>query len=308
MKRLEEFRIYYNQTIHPELLRLERRRLRLLRLLFFSSLLVIGLIAFELYIGILAITLFMMIPIGLYITYLLYRIREFVQTFKPNIMNLILDFVDDSVNYGTLKYHPKRSISKSTFLGSRIFATKAPYYRGEDFIEGTIGAMRFELCELFVQEISPVRSQLDYVFKGVFLHAHFSEEISGEVIIWPRAYRQFLTRSIKAFTWDGAENVDYEILNDRFREQFITYASPDTHVVGILSDPMQDSLVQYCDQTGKEVYISVMDQEIFAAITEPKNILEPHIFKSNLSFELVREFYEDIYIILSIIEDFDQTH
>jgi hypothetical protein len=29
LKRLEEFRLYYNQTIQPELLRMERERLRM---------------------------------------------------------------------------------------------------------------------------------------------------------------------------------------------------------------------------------------------------------------------------------------
>ncbi|MEN0006861.1 MAG: DUF3137 domain-containing protein [Bacteroidota bacterium] len=308
MKRLEDFRIYYNHTIHPELLRLERKRLRLLRLLFFSTVLVLALLAFELYVGILAITLFMMIPIGFYIAYLLYRIRQFVQTFKPNIMNLILDFIDDSINYGTLKYDSKRSITKQQFFASRLFKTSASYFKGEDYIEGKIGSLDFELCELFVREMSPVRNQMDYVFKGVFLHAVFSEDLRGEVAIWPREYRQFLTRSIKAFTWSGAKNVDHEILNNAFRERFITYATEHTYVAGILSEPMQQALVNYCEQTGKEVYISVIGKDIYTAITEPRNILEPNIFKSNLSFELVREFFEDIYVILSIIEDFDKMH
>lgn len=308
MKRLDEFRIYYNHTIHPELLRLERKRLRLLRLLFFSSLIVAGLIILQLYLGILFITLFLMIPIGFYIAYLLYRIRQFIQTFKPNIMNLLLDFIDDSINYGTLSYDAKKYISKEKFKASRIFNTSGIFYRGEDYIEGKIGTLDFELCELYVRELSPVRNRLNYVFKGVFLHAIFGHHFTGSVVIWPREFRQFLTRSIKNFTWDGAENVDDEIMNELFKRHFMVYATEGTHVAGILSEPMQENLVKYRKQTGKEVYISIIGSDIFAAITEPKDILEPHIFKSNLSFELVREFFEDIYVILSIIEDFDQTH
>lgn len=308
MKRLEEFRIYYNHTIHPELMRMERRRLRLLRLLLFSAFLVIGILLLELYLNILVLTLLFTIPIVVYIGYLLYRVREFVQVFKPRIMNLILDFIDDGLNYGTLKYDSKKFIPKDRFLESRIFSTKAPIYQGEDYMMGKIGEMDFELCELTVREFSPVRNKLDDVFKGVFLYAIFSEETEGEIVVWPRHFRQYLTRSIKAYTWEGGVNVDHEILNEDFREHFMTYAMEDTHVISILSEPMQEAIVRYREQTGKEIYLAFRDKEIYAGITEEKDILEPHIFRSNLSFELIKEFFEDINLVLTIVEDFDQTH
>lgn len=308
MKRLEEFRIYYNHTIHPELMRLERSRIRLFRLLIFSTILLSGLLIIEFYLNILVLTLLMMIPISLYISFLIYRIREFTQIFKPKIMNLILDFIDDGLNYGTLTYNSKGSIPRSTFLESMIFKTSAPYFNGEDYIEGKIGEMDFKLCELDVREISPVTNSLKYIFKGVFLHAIFNEETEGTIVIWPRAYRQFLTASIKEFTWKGGQNVDHEIMNDAFRETFLVYALEDTHVIGILSEPMQEAIVKYVEQTGKEIYMAFIDRNIYAGITEPRDILEPYLFRSNLSFELVREFFEDIHLALSIVEDFDQTH
>lgn len=308
MKRLEEFRIYYNQSIHPELMRMERRRRRLLRLFFFSALIVIGLIIFEIYLNLLVVTLLLFIPITIYIFYLLYRIREFVQTFKPNVMNLVLDFIDDGPNRGTLSYRAEGKLSKEQFLSSRIFITKAPYYEGEDYISGRVGEMDFELCELDVREISPVMNRLNFVFKGVFLYAIFPEETEGEIIVWPRAFQQYHTKAIREFTWGGAVNVDHEILDDRFREKFLTYATEDTYVAGILTEPMQEAIVRYMEQTGKEIYVSFLDQEIYIAVTEPKDILEPRIFQSNLSFELVREFFEDVNLLLHIVEQFDQAH
>lgn len=308
MKRLEEFRIYYNHTIHPELVRLERRRIRLLRLLVFSTILLFGLLIIEFYLNILLLTLLTMIPISLYISFLIYRIREFTQVFKPKIMNLILDFIDDGLNYGTLTYDSKGSIPREIFMESMIFNTTAPYYNGEDHIEGKIGEMDFKLCELDVREISPVTNSLKYIFKGVFLHAIFNEETEGTLVIWPRSYRQYLTSSIKEFTWKGGQNVDHEIMNDAFRETFLVYALEDTHVIGILSEPMQEAIVDYIEQTGKEIYMAFVDRNIYAGITEPRDILEPYLFRSNLSFELVREFFEDIHLALSIVEDFDQTH
>jgi len=308
MSTLAQFRIFYNHTIYPELRRLERLRKRLLGLLFIAAFLLIGILIFEIYLHIWVVTLFLSIPITFFLFFLGYRIRTFVQTFKPQVMRLVLDFIDDQPNIGELSYTAIGGIEKENFLRSEIFVTPAPIYQTEDSIEGKVGQMPFTLCEMIVREDSPVRNRTNYVFKGIFLHAVFTEETEGRIVIWPREYRQYLSRSIRHFNQQGGRNVDYEVMNDKFRETFMTYALEDTHVVGTLSEPMQDAIVNYRQETGKEIYLSFIDEEIFIAITEPKNILEPFIFKSNVSFELVRSFFEDISLLLSIVEDFDQTH
>lgn len=308
MDRLKDFRIYYNTTIHPELIRLEQLRLRLVRLLAFSVILLAGIVFLQFYVNILLITLLLLIPASLYLVYLFYQIRKFQLTFKPRIMNLILAFISEGLNFSGLSYETKKEISKSRFLNSGLFKTSAQVYQGEDYISGKIGETDFELCELNVKEISPVETGLHYVFKGVFLYAKFPEDTKGSLILWPREARQFHTRAIKHYTWQGAENVDHELLNPKFRKIFLSYATPDTYVAGIMSEPMQEAIVNYIELTGKEIYLSFMDREIYAAITEPKDILEPSIFRSNLSFELVREFFEDIHLAISIVGDFDQMH
>lgn len=308
IKRLQKFRVFYNTTIYPELQRMERRRRRLIRLLVLSALFIAALIVFEVYLGILVVTLTLSIPVVIYIVYLVQRMRQFRQNFKPRVMQHILDFLAEEPNILDLDYEANQGISKDEFLSSKIFFTPAQYYLAEDYISGKVGEMPFRMCELFVRETSRVRNRLDYVFKGVFLHATFPEEASGEIVIWPRELRQYYTRSIREFTWQGGDNVDHEVMNSRFRDAFITYALPDTHVAGTLSEPMQDALVQYRQETGKEIFLSFLNQEIFVGITEPKDIFEPYIFRSNARFELVREFFEDVDILLRIVEDFDQTH
>lgn len=304
-----EFRIFYNHSIYPELLRMESSRKRLLTLLALSATLLIVLLILDIYINIFLLTLLLTLPVGVYIFYLGSRIRNFVLTFKPRIVGLILHFMNEQlVNYRGLTYDSKKFIEKPRFLNSGIFSTKAEFYKGEDYITGKIGEMDFELCELDVREVSPVSNKLQTIFKGVFLHAIFNEETEGKIILWPRKKRQFLTRAIKNFTWEYAHNVDHEILNDSFREKFIAYATEDTHVISILSDPMQEAIVHFIEKNKKDVYISFMDKQIYAGISSDKDILEPRIFRSNLSFSLVKEFYDDIEMALRIVQDFDQTH
>jgi len=308
MKRIDEFRIYYNHTIHPELMRLERSRLRLLRLLLLSGIIMLGLLALGLYLQIAPLVLALMLPFAVYTGYLIDRIRRFMRTFKPHIVRLILDFIDNEVNYGTLSYEAKKRIPKSRFLESKIFATRAQFYEGEDYIKGKVGEMEFEMSELDVRENAPVNARLETIFQGVFLCALFNEPTEGSLVVWPRKMRRFLTRSIKNYTWDGGGNVDEEIMNERFRETFLVYATEDTHVIGILPEPMQEAIMEFCDKSKKEMFFAVHGREIYVGVSEPKDLLEPFIFRSNLSFELVREFFENITLLLKVVEVFDQTH
>lgn len=308
MRRLEEFRIFYNHTIHPELMRLDKRRKRLLWLLFFSLLFLAGVFIFDMVVGVWLISLLLSLPAGIYISYLAYQIQLFIRTFKPRVVNLILDFIDDSVNYGALSYDAKGGISKKTFIESMLFGAAPDVYEAEDFIKGSIGSITFELCELNVREESRVRSRLNYIFKGIFFNAVIEESLQGTIIIFPRGYRQYLSRAIREAVSNGAKNIDMMMRHTEFRESFLSYATKDAKVRDLLSEDMQRILVNYRNETGKEIYISFIDKNIYLAVTEHKNILEPYLFRSNVSFELVREFYEDITMLFEIVEDFDKLH
>ena len=125
MRRIDEFRKFYNHTIHPELVRMEALRKRLLVLLTISVFAMAMVVVLLLFFQATLFAFFLVLPFGFYFSYLLYRIQQFRLKFKPNVVNLILDFVDDSLNYGTLKYDSKQKIDKKRFLNSKIFQTKA---------------------------------------------------------------------------------------------------------------------------------------------------------------------------------------
>ncbi|MEZ4983713.1 MAG: DUF3137 domain-containing protein [Saprospiraceae bacterium] len=307
--RLDIFRRYYNTHIFPELQRTERMRKRLLVLIFLSLTIIAIVLTIAAWLGIAMLSLFLILPITFYVFYLGYQVQKFRQAFKPRIVGLILDFMNEQLNFADLTYDAKAQIPKLLFQQSGIFLTRADYYEGEDFIKGMVGEMPFGMSELVVRELSPMTNKLQDVFTGVFLHAIFSEEnTKGKMVVWPRKRKQYLVRSIKEFNFQGGENADHEINNPDFEDLFIVYATPDTHVEGILSEPMQEALVHYVKSTGKEIYMSFIDRHIFAALSEERDLLEPSIFSANIHFELIKEFYFDIMVILKIVEHFDRTH
>lgn len=310
MQNLTDLRQYYNHTIHPELKRMESRRHQLLMTLWLSFMAILGIIFLQFYFRIIVLTLVLIIPVVLYVSYVFSEWESFRTTFKPRVISLLLDFIDNDVTYNVpLKYIENGSIPPAIFKESRLFNSSAPDYVGEDYIKGEMGELDFELSELSVKEFSPVRNRLDDVFRGVFLHARFRRDVQaekGEILVLPRNRRQVSSKTIKAFTIKGGRQFDR--LLPKFNEVFLVYATADANTRGFLSENMQESILKYREREGNEVYLSFIQNAIYVAVSQEKDLLEPALWQSNMSFDLIREFYEDITLLLSIVLDIDANN
>lgn len=305
----QDFRLFYNQNIHPELLHLEQRRRRLVRLLGLSVLLFAGVIALELFAGVFLYALLLLIPVAMWIAYLAFRVRVFYQEFKPRIVGLLLDFIDNDVNFSFEGYDPKGFISKEDFFESRIF-TDADDYAGEDLIRGQVRETPFEVCELRVREFSPARNRLDRVFRGIFLIGDYKRwDLHGGVLVLPDAYRKYLSRSERAFHLEGGRRVRDNLLPE-FEAFFDTYATPEIRVKDVISTDMQEIILKFRHQfqqvnRQKEIYFSIIGDKIYLALTQDKDLLEPSLFTNNTNFETVLEFYQDLRLLLEVVLDVD---
>ena len=309
MQAYHDFRLFYNQSIHPELLNLERRRRRLVRLLGLSVFLLVGVGFLQVFIGIFIVTLLLLIPVGLWITYLAFRVQVYFQEFKPRVVELILDFMDNDVNHSTFRYQAKGGIPKEQFLASKIF-TRADTYHAEDLITGQVRELPFELCELRVREFSDVRTRLDYVFRGVFLCGDFRRaDMQGGILLLPDAYRKYLSRSERAFHLFGGRRMRKH-LSDDFEKVFDTYATPNVRLREVLSGDLQHAILNFRQRfqavnREKEMYLSIINDKVYIALTHDKDLLEPSLFQNTVSFEMVREFYEDINLLLEVLREAD---
>jgi Protein of unknown function (DUF3137) len=308
MQRSDEFRLYYNHTIHPELLRLERKRVRVVRLMVVLLMVVLPLMVFFLsFYGFgFQYWLMLVLLIGIFVFILWRRVRRFVGTFKPHIISLILDFVDNAMNYGTFSYNYSGFIPQKTVIASQLFGSKFPHYEGEDYIKGTIGDVSFQMCELDIRNYSPVLNQFNPLFKGVFCQASLGKGYTDQILVFPQSKRVRLTRVTKDFLLkNGADVTNSKHISPDFRKIFFVLASPDANIRLLLSPEMQASLLDYQEQTDRAVYVSFINDNIHIAADIAKDIFEPRIFASNVSFDLVYSFYNDIDFLVSIVEDFD---
>ena len=299
------FNQYYNHTIHPELMRLERTRKRLIGLILASIIVLVLILIVEGIINEWAVTLTMMIPIGIYVYFLVRRMRRFRQQFKPRVVTLILDYLDDNPNFGELEYQPTQLIPKPIVASSGIFASSMDEFMGEDYIQGKIGEMPFGMSEIRIREFSQVRNRLNYVFSGVFMVAELSNKYKGDFRLWPREFKQYLTRALKQADKQGLKPVPGMMQAKGFNDLFLAVGKTGPLLSELITEEFQKALVQFRTRTNQPIYLAIHNSTVFIALTEKRDLLEPKIFQSNLSFDLIREFFRDIATALTLIQQLE---
>ena len=306
---MTNFRIYYNHTLRPELIRLEGLRHRVVAMLIAETVLVALLFCFQIRSGILPLTFLFSLPLLLFGAFIVQKKRRFRAEFKSRIVRLILSFLEETTpNYHQLDYHARRHIGQSCFQRSKIFTLHQPIFEGEDLLNGKIGELDFECSELWVRQVSAVRSGFDTVFRGVFLHASWGRSLYGELLVLPRAARPRLTRSIREFVANGGEDVSEELNDPDFSDIFITFAIEGTSLSNLLSAEMRRVILAFRQRTDKEIYFSFVGSNVYAAVVEPRNLLEPFLFRSNVSYDLVEEYLESIQLMFHLVEDFNANN
>ena len=206
----------------------------------------------------------------------------------------------------TLEYSFERKINIETFLASQIFYITPYAYTGEDYIQGVVGSATFEMSELEVLKLSRVRSRYDTIFRGIFFKANFYYDSGELVVFYPKEEKQFLSNTIKHLTSKGYKRISLSI--PELDQAFMAYATTNVRIDSLISKGVLKSITDYKKRSGKKIYVSFVDGFMYMAISETKDILEPKILSSNANFKLINEFFEDLLLIISVVEDFDLNH
>jgi hypothetical protein len=259
--------------------------------------------AYVVSLDIFALSVFMFIPWVILIRIYQFIAQNFRAKFKPLVVSSLLNFIDPR-----LKYYHDEYISKDTFLRSKIFPMKKPdIYKGEDYIMGEIGEIYFEMCELEVHHTSIVKGKLEQWFKGIFFHANFNTKFEGRIVMIPREESRRFIPVMKEFTKYGG----FELTNTgnaAFDEEFLVYLDKDVHYKEILTPELLDTINGYHENSGKQVLASFYNSHLYLAIQEPYELLEGHLFHTNMDFDMIENYYQELSLFTKIVEDFDITH
>lgn len=299
MEHLAEFRRFYNNQLHTTLIEFEQKRYRLLFAVLGLAFLLAAITIVVISLGVFALSFFLLIPWYGWLSYYRKRVHAFREEFKPKIVNEILRFIDPS-----LRYYHEDGIPRDTFRRAGIFPIEPDYYEAQDYIMGKIGDIFFELCELEVMHPSALRGKMVKWFEGIFFHANFHNNFKGHIIMIPRAEWQSFIPVIKGFTKYGGGEL-HGLGDETFRREFAVYADKDVQYRDLLTPQLLRTINNYHLESNKKIYVAFVDSHFFIAIDEPYELLEAHIFISNLDFRTIALFYEELLLFTRIVEDFD---
>lgn len=303
-----QFQLYYKEKFGEILQDLNKRRFTIYRLFsFLAVVLLMGIlinIVFELFVLTILIIGFCLYGF-IYVSFLWLK---FNRTCKISLTSFIMKFFMGTPEISNLRYDVNQWLNKKEYLESGFFSDNISVYKGYGQMEGKVGDITFRLSELQVLKNGKMDGRLRTQFEGFFLHGKLPFKTSGAAIIWSRKEKHAVHSAIKQFTWLGAENKDAEQPNQLFKSLFATYAFPGTSAGTILSEEMMEMMAGFIQKTGRSIYFSYVERDIYVAVSAPVNLLTMPLFKKFKPDKSILTFLELHHLIFSILQEFEIHH
>jgi len=300
MRTLEELKEYYKTTLLPELRVLEEERKKSLNKIILSTIIIVPFAALLTYIfkhyfpailGIMGI-----VGVSWLFT------REYVSNFKAGIIEKIVTCVDENLKYSKNNYIPQ-----SMFTNSKIFRHGIDRYRGDDYVIGKLGQTRVEFSEIHAQYVTRDNKGNRYyhtIFKGLFFVADFNKEFKGATIVLPDvAEKMFGGLGVIFQSWNKGRGQLVKLEDPEFEKMFVVYGDDQIEARYILSTSLMKRITDFKKKTKRQIHLSFIRSHIFVAISYQRDLFEPRIFRTLLSFVPVQQYFEDLQAAVGIVED-----
>ncbi|MCC5636528.1 DUF3137 domain-containing protein [Nostoc sp. CHAB 5844] len=212
------------------------------------------------------------------------------------------------IKYLSFSHHLKmlRSLMIPPFIIRMIFGFLLPLYSilliikliksipyiTSRIVRGTRISYRHFQEEVLNNEVSR-----NTIFKGLFFQAEFNKKINGKTIVLPN----LVNTNINALSNRKEKSIKLE--DPEFAKFFTVYGDDQVEARYVLSTNLMTKLVQFRKKARKNIYVSFVKNMIYIAIEYPDDIFEPKLFKTILSFAPMREYFENIHLMLDIVED-----
>ena len=312
MKTIEELKKFYDTEMMSDIVELESTRKSVVNklLIIISIAAVLALIIIFLGLAamcggafVLALIIFLIICIpGYYFT-----TKHYTSDFKDRVINNIIKFIDPN-----LRYYKDCSISEQAYIASRLFLKEPDRYEGDDYVSGIIGKTSIEFSELHteyktvsVDDKGHRTENWHTIFKGLFFAADFNKHFKGVTVVLPdtaeRLLGGFIGKMLQKANFTRGQLIKLEDVE--FEKYFAVYGDDQVEARYILSTSLMKRIMDFKKKTNKTIHLSFADSKIFLAISYDKNLFEPKVFKTLLDFSQIQEYFEDLKLVLDIVED-----
>ncbi len=307
MRTLDELKNFYDTVLYSELAVLEALRLKARNKILIGAAIVVPLaIIFMMmlskvdsgnrliWVGIVAF----LIMAGVYH----FATREYVRSFKTGVIEKLVKFIDENLTYARTNH-----ISQSAFTASKLFNQHVDRFNGDDYVKGKIGQTAMEFSEIHAKYItrdSKGRTQQHTIFKGLFFIADFNKHFKGKTIVLPDTAEKLfgqlgtILQSMNKFRGDLVKLEDPE-----FEKMFAVYGDDQIEARYILSTSLMKRIVDFKKSTKKTIFLSFVGSKVNIAVSYRKDLFEPRVFRTMLDFSPIKEYFEDLKMAVSIIEE-----
>lgn len=311
MKSLEEFKTFYDTSLIPELTKMEKERKKAVGFFWMIMGVLLGTIGAAIGIGLSGAPIPLTIGVGvvglvfvIIFGVKLSKVRKATkQIYKEGIIRPIVHFIDDSLNYD-----PYSMIPQSDFTASKIFTQGVDRYKGDDFIQGKIGETAIRFSEIHAEYYTTDKDgkrQYHTIFKGLFLIADFNKHFNGETYVLIDTAEKLFGKLGKIFQKANFVRPQLIKMEDPiFEKAFVVYGSDQIESRYILTPAMMERMMKLKEKSSK-VQFSFKNSQVNIALPVSKNLFEAPLFKSMLSFDQIKEYYEYLLLAIGVVEDLD---
>lgn len=232
--------------------------------------------------------------------------RGYKAEFKDQIIRKLVTFLDPALTYAK-----EGCIAPDVYTRSQIFLTRYDRYSGEDYVTGTLGRTQVAFSELHTQYKTEYtdskghhHTQWHTIFRGIFFVADFNKNFNGVTVVLTDTAEKlfgFLGRKLQAMNPRRGELIKLE--DPEFEQQFVVYGDDQIGARYILSTALMKRMTEFRQRTKKEVQFSFVANQVMIAISYPKDLFEPALFTTLVTFAPIQEYYNDLCLALGIVEE-----
>ena len=252
---------FFGETVLTELVKLDSKRERLIKIAAVITLAIIVCITAVFFLGVnvyVIISLFLVWAVSIY-----FVTRKYSSWFRKNIVERAIGFISNELIYSSNGFVPA-----DVFNASKIFLQKPQRYRGSGLVHGTAEGMKIGFSIVHGEYMPGDSSGMwRTIFKGMFFVADFNKNTAGMTILLPSESGKTFGRlgSVAHSIKTGRGEV-IDIAEKDFRDLFAAYGNNVQQAKKLLSGDLSGKLSKIRTKTGSDVYLSFVNSRLFMAI------------------------------------------
>ncbi|HPJ69718.1 MAG TPA: DUF3137 domain-containing protein [Candidatus Mcinerneyibacteriales bacterium] len=236
-------------------------------------------------------------------------LSEYKNAYKSEVIEGLIDRIHPG-----LSYQPSLCIPESRFMASGLFLKTPDRYRGEDMVSGMVGKTQLTFSEIRAQyktETTDSRgnrhTQWHDIFRGIFIIADFNKPFKTRTLVLPdtaeKIFGSLFGNTLQK--WNKGRGDLIKLENVEFEKEFVVYGQDQVESRYILTPDLMERILNFRHKTGKPVYISFLDNSMFVALSQTRDLFEPSMGRSLLDTAPLESYYEILKLVIGIVEDFN---